>query len=130
MLSQYTIYLLLHICWKIFIIYYRDIKDFLIAIIYYRKFMFIIWMNTSLIKKESSIYHNNKIAINDELNNVKDQQENYLYAMLITNLLISRYSAEPNVLVVVKSSLRFRSRFFSFIHDATRSQRQSRRLFA
>ena len=35
------------------------------------------------------------------------QQENYLYAMLITNLLISRYSAELNVLITSSQSLRF-----------------------
>ena len=44
-----------------------------------------------------------------------NQQENYLYAMLITNLLIPRYSAESNILVIAKvfASL---SISFSFVY--------------
>ena len=51
-----------------------------------------------------------------------DQQENYLYAVLITNLLISRYSTESNVLITSSQSFRFAfvlvfSRLFTTRHD-------------
>ena len=36
-----------------------------------------------------------------------DQQENYLYTMLITNLLISRYLTKSNVLITSSQNFRF-----------------------
>ena len=49
------------------------------------------------------------------------QQEDYLYAVLATNLLIPRYSAEPNVLIT--SSQAFASLSFSFLLAYTHTTR-------
>ena len=56
-----------------------------------------------------------------------DQQENYLYAMLIINLLILRYSAESNVLITSSQSFRFAFIFVFFRLYTTRHDHNDNR---
>ena len=55
---------------KNFITHYYNVKDFLIAIVDYYKFVLIIRMNTLLIKEKNNINHCNEFTFSNQLNDI------------------------------------------------------------